>query len=97
MHHHRRRAIPVADEVDQPFDVLLRRRGVAVHRRGDVVDREHEMVLGRDMARPLHPVGEPQQRDDMARPGLVDRGVQACERADVNHDDNENLILLSYL
>ena len=59
--------------------MLLRRRGIAVHRRGDVIDREHQMVLGRDVRRPLHPVDEPQQGDDMARAGLIDRGVQAGE------------------
>jgi hypothetical protein len=27
----------------------------------------------------LHPVDKPQQGDDMARSGLIDRSVQACE------------------
>ena len=31
------------------------------------------------MRRPLHPVDQPQQGDDMARSGLIDRGVQARE------------------
>ena len=44
------------------------------------------MVLGRDVAGPLHPVGEPQQRDDVAGAGCVDGVVQTGERADVNHD-----------
>ena len=77
MHHHRRGAIPGADEIDQPLHMLVRRGGIAVHRRGDVVDREHQMVLGRDVAWPLHPVDKPQQGHDMARAGLIDRGVQA--------------------
>ncbi len=46
------------------------------------------MVLGRDVARPLDPVGQPQQSDDVARPGLIDRGVQAGKGADVNHERN---------
>jgi hypothetical protein len=78
----------LADEIDQPFDVLLRGHGVAFHRHGDVVDRQHEMVFRRDVARPLNPVGQPQQSDDMARPGLIDRGVKAREGTDVDHGGN---------
>jgi hypothetical protein len=31
------------------------------------------------MRRPLDPIDEPQQSDDMARSGLIDRSVQARE------------------
>jgi hypothetical protein len=37
------------------------------------------------MAGPFDSVGQPQQRDNMARAGLIDRGVKACKRTDVDH------------
>jgi hypothetical protein len=77
MHHHRRRAVPAGGEVDEALDVLLRGHGHAVDVRGDIVDRQDQVVGLRDMARPRHDVGTAQQRDDMAGLGLVDRGVQA--------------------
>ena len=63
----------------------------------DVVDREHEMIFRRDVARPLDPVGQPQQRDDMARAGFIDRGVQAREGADVDHEGHSSDSVETYL
>jgi hypothetical protein len=57
--------------------MLMRRRGITVHRRRYVVDRKHQMVFRRNMARSLHAVDKPQQRDDMAGSGLIDRSVEA--------------------
>ena len=85
MHHQRRAAIPTAHEFYQFDDVLLRRMGVAVDRRGDVVHAEDEMVAGRNAARALDPVDQPQQRHNVARLGLRDGVVQAGEGADVDH------------
>ena len=58
---------------------------IAVARRGDVVHAEDEVVGGVDALRPLHQVGVPQQRDEVAGAGGRDRAMQAGERADVNH------------
>jgi hypothetical protein len=66
--------------------MLLAGRGVSLHRHGDVIHREHEMIFRRYVARPLDAVDQPQQRHDMACAGLVDRGVQAREGADVDHE-----------
>jgi hypothetical protein len=44
------------------------------------------MIRRHDTAGPLDAVRLAQKRDDMASSGLVDRGMKACERADVNHD-----------
>src|SRR6185437_12153334 len=85
MHHHWRGAVPFTDEIDQAFYVLLGRHGVTVHRRGDVVDGKYQVVLGCDLTRPLDAVAQPQKRDDMARPGFIDRGVETREGTDVNH------------
>jgi len=35
------------------------------------------MVLGNNMSWPLHPVDKPQQSDNVARSGFIDRSVQA--------------------
>jgi hypothetical protein len=37
------------------------------------------MVLWRNMARPLHPIDEAQQGDDVTGPGLINRGWQPSE------------------
>ncbi len=49
--------------------MLVAGAGHAVHRRGNIVDAEHEMIVGRDMPPPLDAVSHSQQRDDMARAG----------------------------
>jgi hypothetical protein len=51
--------------------------GIAVHWRGDVIDRKHKMIFRRDMRRPLHPVDQSEQGNDVLRSGLVDRSVEA--------------------
>ncbi len=61
----------------QPLDMFVGGRGVAIHRRGDVIDRKHKMIFRCDMGWPLHTIYKPQQGDDMACTGLVDRCVQA--------------------
>jgi hypothetical protein len=55
----------------------MSRRRVANHWSGDVVNRKYKMIFRRDMCRPLHPVDQSQQGDNVARSGLIDRGVQA--------------------
>ena len=77
MHHHGCLAIPCGHEIDKPLHMLMRRCREAIHRCGDVVDREHKMVFRRDMCRPLHPVDQPQQGNNVTCSGLVDRSVQA--------------------
>ena len=57
--------------------MLMRRCRVAIHWRGDVIDRKYQMIFRRDMLRPLHAVDQSQQSNDMARAGLVDRSVEA--------------------
>ena len=86
VHHDRRAAVPALHEVDQVVDVLLGRVDVAVHRHGDVVHAEDQVVGLDDAGGPLHAVDQPQQRDDVARAGFGDGVVQAGEGADVNHD-----------
>ena len=65
--------------------MIVRGHGVAILRRGDVVDRKDEMVFRRDVGRPLDPVDEPQQSHDMPGAGLIDRRVKTSKRADMNH------------
>jgi hypothetical protein len=77
MHHHRCRAIPRTYKVNEPLHVFMRRRGIAIHRHGDVIDRKDEVVLRRDVGRPLDPIDKPQQSYDMAGAGLIDRGMKA--------------------
>ncbi len=60
--------------------------GIALAGLGDVVDRKDQMIFRRDMARPLHAIGQPQQRDNVFGPGFIDGGVQAGEGTDVNHE-----------
>ena len=57
--------------------MFVRRRGIAVHRHRYIVDRKHQMVFRRNMARSLHAVDKPQQRDDMTGSGLINRSVEA--------------------
>ena len=77
MDHHRRIAAPAPDEGEKLLDVLDVRRNVAVHRAGDVVHVQTQMIAGRYRVRQAHLVLDPEQGHDMARPGLLDRGVQA--------------------
>ena len=51
-------------------------RDEAVGFADDVVERQHEMVFRRDVCRARDAVGQPQQGDDVARPGLFDGGVE---------------------
>ncbi len=50
------------------------------------------MVGGHDASRPLDPVGVLEQRDDVERAGLLDRVVEACKRADVDHRWSEAVV-----
>jgi len=58
---------------------------LAIFMGDDVVHRQNEVIVLGDVHRPRHPVGQAQQSDDMHRLGLFDRGVEASERADVDH------------
>jgi len=77
MDHHRCFAIPCGDKIDEPLHVIMRRRRVAIHWGGDVVNRKYKMIFRRDMCRSLHPVDQSQQGNNVARSGLIDRGIQA--------------------
>jgi hypothetical protein len=85
MHHHRRRAVPGAGEIDELEDVLVGGVHVAVDGRDDVVHAEDEVVVRREPGWPDHAVGLLEQRDDVAGAGLTDSLVEARERADVDH------------
>jgi hypothetical protein len=55
----------------------MSRRRVAIHWRRDVVNRKYKMIFRRDMCRSLDPVDQSQQGNNVARSGLIDRGIQA--------------------
>jgi hypothetical protein len=57
--------------------VLVAGDGVAVHRHGDVVHAQDEVVGLHDALGPLHPVGILEQGDDMERTGFFDGVVKA--------------------
>ena len=85
VHHQRLGPVPAAHERNQRADVVVAGNGVAVHRRGDVVHAQNEVVVRCDAPRSFDPVGIPEQRDDVPRSGRFDRLVQAREGTDVNH------------
>lgn len=68
--------------------MFVGRQRLAFDRFCDVVHAEDQVIFRRDMIGALGAVGQPQQSDDMAGAGLGDRGVEACEGADVDHVRN---------
>jgi hypothetical protein len=50
---------------------------VALHGQADVIHSEHEVVLLRDVMRPLDPVRVLEQGDDVTSPRVMDGGMEA--------------------
>jgi hypothetical protein len=65
--------------------MLLAGNDIPIHRGGDIIHSEHEVIGLQDMVWPLDPIRVPKQRDDVERAGLLDRVVKRCKRADMNH------------
>ena len=65
-------------------------RDMPVARLADVVHAQEEVVAGRDAGRSIEIVLDAQQGHDVARPGLVDRGLHAREGADVDDHGGES-------
>jgi hypothetical protein len=88
MKNYRCATIPAAHETNELGDVLLAGQGVAVKRHGNIIDREDQMVFGRNCVWSLHQVYFVEQRDDVPSPASRNRLVKPCQRADVNHDSS---------
>ena len=73
MHDQGRGPVPAAREGDEPCDMLLAGRDVAVGRLGDVVHAEHEVLVRGDALGARHQMDVAQQRHDVAGAGFLRR------------------------
>ena len=78
-------ATPAAHKSEKPLDMFDLRRDIAVHRAGDVMHLQAQMIGNRDGGRQDHLVLDAEQGDDVTRAGLLDRRVQFRQRTNVNH------------
>ena len=81
----RRAAIPAAHEVEDLFDMDIRRRDKTMDRFGDIVDLDFEMIGRKHRLRPLHLIDIGHHGKDVTGAGGFDGVGQGGERADVDH------------